>query len=137
MGNILNLKRQHVEIRELVNSINSLINRNNIENDAGEIAKNINILSGKVRIHLDSEDKFLYPDLLKEGNERVKNIAAAYTNEMGNIALVFNDYKNKFNTKTKILSDIDGFKKETYKVLKVLSNRLEKEDKELYPLISD
>ncbi|KYH28245.1 MULTISPECIES: hemerythrin domain-containing protein [Clostridium] len=135
MGNISNLKRQHIEIRELVNFISNLINKNNIENDASEIAKNINILSGKVKIHLDSEDKFLYPGLLKEGNEKIKNIASTYINEMGNIALVFNDYKNRFNTKTKILSDIDGFKKETYEVFKVLLNRLEKEDKELYPLI--
>ncbi|QGU95892.1 hemerythrin domain-containing protein [Clostridium bovifaecis] len=137
MGSVLNLKRQHIEIGELIESINKLIKQNNIENDANEIAKNINILSGKVKIHLDSEDKFLYPDLLREGNDKIKSISKSYVNEMGNIAAVFMDYKNRFNTKSKILGNTDGFKKETCNVLKVLTNRLQKEDRELYPLISE
>ncbi len=53
--------------------------------------------------------------------------------EMGNIHQEFNNYKNKVNTKTKILSDVDGFLKESKEIIKLLENRISKEDMYLYP----
>ena len=36
-------------------------------------------------------------------------MANSYINEMGNIASVFTDYKNQFNTKNKINEKLDTF----------------------------
>lgn len=137
MANVINLKRQHTEITELVRAIKELINKNNIENEANEIAKNINILSGKLKIHLNSEDRFLYPELLNNKNDKLKSMARGYIKDMADISSVFMKYKDKFNTKSKIIVDIDKFKKESEQIIKVLSNRINKEDRELYPLISE
>lgn len=137
MANIINLKRQHVEIAQLIGVIKGSINKNSIENNADKIAININVLAGKVRIHLDSEDKFLYPELLNSHNEKLKVTAKTYIDTMGDIAPVFMDYKSRFNTKSKILANIGAFKNETNNVLGILLNRLNREDVELYPLISE
>ncbi len=135
MMNINNLVRQHEAIRENVKTIEILINKNNIENDSFEISKNINLLIGVLKVHLQSEDNFLYPQLLKDDDDNLKDMAKHYINEMGNISTEFEKYRAQFNTKTKINDNIENFKNHTAEIIKVLKNRLDKEDKYLYPLI--
>ena len=62
-------------------------------------------------------------------------MATEYSDEMGNIHSVFTEYKNKFNTRNKILSNKEEFIKESKRVLALLVNRIEKEDLKLYPEI--
>lgn len=135
MMNINNLVRQHEAIRENVKTIESLINKNSIENDSFEISKNINLLIGVLKVHLRSEDNFLYPELLNGDDDKLKDMAKHYIDEMGNINAELEKYKAEFNTKTKINNNIESFKNHTAEIIKVLKNRLDKEDKHLYPLI--
>lgn len=135
MADINNLERQHESIREYVNQILVYIKNNQVENDAHEIAKLINTLSGRLKIHLQAEDQHLYPKLKQSDNREIKQTTERYIKEMGNISQVFEDYKNKYNTKSKIYDDINTFKVETSQVFKVLANRLDQEDNYLYPLI--
>ncbi len=134
MANINNLTRQHIEILEKIYNIKELINKD-LEVECSEIAKNINLLSGKLRIHLESEDKFLYPNLLKNENEKIKNIAKCYIDEMGDILSIFNNYKNQFNTRSKIINNKDRFIIDTKEVFDKIEKRMESEDRELYKLL--
>jgi len=97
------------------------------------LVREINVLAGKLNVQMNSEDKFLYPALIESNDTQLKQIAKKYSDEMGNIHVGFNCYKNKFNTKTKILSDIGGFLKETKEIIKLLEERISKEDMYLYP----
>lgn len=137
MADISNLTRQHQSIRGYVEQITELINKNNIEEDANEIAKGINTLAGRLKIHLQSEDEHLYPKLLTSENKEIKRIAETYIKDMGNINTVFEKYKNQFNTKSKICFDIECFKQESKVVFSVLKKRLDQEDNNLYPLIQN
>lgn len=134
MANINNLTRQHIEILKMIYDIKELINKD-LEVECSEIAKNINLLSGKLRIHLESEDKFLYPNLLKNENEKIKNIAKCYIDEMGDILSIFNNYKNQFNTRSKIINNKDKFIINTKEVFDKIEKRMESEDRELYKLL--
>ncbi|GAA0123545.1 MAG: hemerythrin domain-containing protein [Clostridium argentinense] len=136
MANINNLTRQHIEILEMIYNIRELMNKD-LEEESSEIAKNINLLSGKLKIHLESEDKFLYPNLLKNENEKIKNIAKCYIDEMGDIFNIFNNYKNQFNTRSKIINNKDNFVINTKEVFDKIEKRMKKEDKELYTLLQD
>jgi hypothetical protein len=60
MNNLGILKRQHGEIYELIKNINTLISTN-LESNINNIAFQINTLSGKLKMHLMSEDKFPVP----------------------------------------------------------------------------
>lgn len=131
--NIDNLERQHLEINSLFSKINKNLNSNNITNDIDSLVWDINTLAGKLNIHMKTEDKFLYPELINGDNENLKKIAIEYSQEMGNIHKVFEEFKNNFNTKNKILNDIDKFLIESNKVLKLLKSRIDKEDRSLYP----
>lgn len=136
MANIDNLKRQHNEITQLINDIGRLIEKSSY-NNASEIAININALSGKLKMHLGSEDKFLYPELLKSESTEIKRVAGEYIKEMGSISEVFMDFKDRFNTRTKIMGNPEVFKQEFQNILKLLGNRMQKEDRYLYPLLSE
>jgi len=135
MANINNLERQHTEIKELFSKIKQEVISNDIIVNLDILVKNINTLSGKLNIHMSSEDKFLYPALIESKDQQLKQIAKQYSEEMSNIHVVFNNYKNKFNTKSKILRDVEGFLKESTDIIKLLENRISKEDMHLYPKI--
>ena len=126
---------QHQTIRGEINIINNLINKGNIVEDAMEIALHINLLAGKLNIHLSLEDKYLYPDLQKRNEEKLKEIADGYKREMSGLFDAFNEYKIKFNTKTKIIEQKELFIAHTKRIVNQIIRRMEKEEKELYTQI--
>lgn len=129
------LERQHSEIEEVVVKIKQIIDNNSIDEDAAEIAKQISMLTGKLRVHLRTEDDSMYPYLLETGDEKVKALVKEYADEMGHISDEFMAYKDKFNTKTKIINDTQEFLTQTKEVFKVLEARMIKEDRYLYKYI--
>lgn len=129
------LQRQHNEIEEIVIDIKQTIANNNVDEDAAHMAKQISMLTGKLRIHLATEDKHMYPYLLETGDARVKALAKDYADEMGHISQAFMVYKDKFNTKTKIINSPQDFVRETKEIFKVLQERMAKEDTQLYKYI--
>jgi len=133
MININNLERQHIEIRESVSKIKQVVNSNDIKGALDILVREINTLAGKLNIHMNSEDKFLYPTLIESNDNQLKQIAKQYSEEMGSIHAGFNNYKNKFNTKSKIINDVDGFLRESKGIIKLLEERVTKEDMHLYP----
>jgi len=60
-----------------------------------------------------------------------------YQNEMEGLFDVFTDYKERYNTKTKILNNVDEFIKESNHVLSVLIKRIDKENNQLYPMFKE
>jgi hypothetical protein len=134
--NIDNLMREQKGIFEEINYINESINNKKFESNLLDITTHINKLAGKLKIHLSSEDKFLYPNLLNGDDNKLKNLANSYINEMGGISDTFTNYKNKFNTKSKIISEgNEVFTSETKKILVAIEKRISKEESELYKLI--
>ncbi|NFG63416.1 MULTISPECIES: hemerythrin domain-containing protein [unclassified Clostridium] len=128
-----NFKRQHIEICDIIKKIEEIIIKDDISDYFDELASNINKLSGKLQIHLNTEDKFLYPNLLKDDN--VKHIAQKYVDEMGGILIQFISYKDKFNTKIKLKENKNHIVSETNSILLKITRRMNKEENELYKLI--
>lgn len=131
MANLDNYFRQHKEISELINTIKTMAIKDLIANSK-EIATTLNNLSGKLKVHLSMEDRYLYPNL-KAKNE-AKNIAEKFENEMGNLAKEFLNYKEKYNTYIKITESPINFKNETTKIMKALEDRMSREEKDLYTM---
>jgi len=135
MINIDNFMRQHKEIIEELDCIDKILNKQDYQNYLGDFVSHINSLAGKLKIHLSTEDQFLYPNLINGNDIEMKNMANSYIDEMGNIANAFTDYKNKFNTKSKIEGKLDIFMGGTKYILSEIRKRILKEENELYILI--
>lgn len=135
--NIDNLKRQHKELRLSIDNILNFISQDNIVEYASNIAKEINKLAGKLKMHLISEDDFLYPNLLNSSNIDLRELAEEYINQMKGIDEKFWGYKDAYNTKAKIIADERAFAEDTKKIFNLLGSRLDKEDNELYPKLQE
>lgn len=127
------LIRQHEEIYEVISDLKRNMDAaDDLEARAFEIAQKISLLAGKLKIHLVTEDQYMYPYILEKGSQELKALAQGYMEEMGTISGEFTEYKNRFNTKSKIISNLNEFKVETFKIIKVLEGRMGKEDSNLY-----
>jgi len=130
------LKRQHNDILSVINEIKGIIRAGNLEETAANIANLISVLAGKLKVHLSAEDEFMYPSLLNSKNSEISSTAKKFTDEMGSISKELLEYKERYNTKSKILLNKYGFLNETENIISMLENRIAKENEVLYPLIA-
>lgn len=137
MINLAQLERQHMSIKEEILSINSLTEKSDYENYLMEITLHINKLAGLLKIHLLSEDDFMYPALKTSTDSQIRDLAVSYSEEMGDLVTEFTTYKNRFNTKNKVLTDVKEFLPVTKLIISKIKTRVEKEDNNLYQLIAE
>lgn len=135
MNNLNMLKRQHREVLTIISNIETLIMNDNLAVYAKDISYNLNILAGKLKMHLISEDKFLYPQLMNSNKEDVWNIAHAFNYEMGSVSESFASFVQRYNVPDKILNNKEGFIAESKIIFDMIKNRIDKEDNKLYPLL--
>lgn len=83
--------------------------------------------------HLNCEDWALYPRLQASGVPELARMANEFVEQMGHIADDFEAYDRKW-TARRVAADWPAFCRETEAILAVFSTRLEREDRELYPL---
>lgn len=123
---------QHERIREELSILKTLCRKPDLEQTAAEMALHISSLAGKLKIHLSSEDQYLYPSFLHSSDSKLVTMANEYQKEMGNLLAVFTEFKEKYNTKFKILSEKESFYGEADKIIRSIEMRMQKEEKGLY-----
>lgn len=132
--NIDGLKRQHQEIGQLINEIESSLNQDVVAK-AFDISLKIASLAGKLSIHLKSEDDYLYPTLMTAADEGLRNTAKRFDQEMGHISQAFSDYKTKYMSASRIKQETGHFLADTRAIISSLRHRIHNEDKSLYSLL--
>jgi len=134
VSNLVLLKKQHIEIFDLLATTDTLIAKS-VDDNIKDIANNINSLSGKLKMHLMSEDEFLYPTLMQSSNKVVRDTAWAFNEEMGGLAATMNAFVQNFNTPQKILQDGNSFRIESRKIFRAVRDRINREDAGLFTLM--
>lgn len=130
-----NLRRQHDELVSIVTSIsNHISTESSVTEKAGEIRQLLSKLAGKLKMHLAMEDKILYPKILNNGDDAGKKTAKNFLNEMGQIGDVFKTYIDTYSTEKEIKHNPNDFINNTVELFKSLADRIEKENKILYPI---
>lgn len=132
---VTNLKRQHREVIDLIDYVLNNVKNNTVDKNLDQVVKSINIISGKLKVHLLNEDKHLYPYLLNSSDAALNMFGKKYFEEMKEVSKGYEDYKCKYNTSSKIKQNIEEFKEDTKRIFGALSNRVEREERELYPLL--
>ncbi len=135
MGNLDMLKKQHEEVLALIKTIRGMV-AEHPEEKSKEIAFHINALSGKLKMHLMSEDQFLYPSLMQSRSQAIRNTAQTFNREMGNLAQLFHSFAQQYNTPSKIIQNKHQFIAESQKIFRLIEERTKNEDTKLYPLIT-
>lgn len=132
---VTNLKRQHREVMDLADYILDNVKNNTVDKNIDQIVISINTISGKLNIHLLNEDKHLYPYLLGSSDAELNMFGNKYYEEMKEVSKDYDEYKSKYNTLSKIKQNIGKFKEDTNRIFEALSNRIEREERELYVLL--
>ena len=131
MGFTDKFRAQHEEILAVAREITQRLQQPGL--DAPLLRKLLSNLAGKVSFHLAMEDDALYPRLKGQQDSRANQMATKFMTEMGGLAAVFAAYNAKWQVSA-IKADPERFAEETRKVFGALAHRIQRENKELYPL---
>ena len=125
------LKDHHDSIGKLIASIDRMDTAEKVERGASDLSSAISRLAGLISVHLAAEDKFLYPNLSKSSNEKLREMSKTFEKEMGGLAKAFMAYKEDWMTPTKIKDNPAACLAATQATIGALKKRLAREDKEL------
>ncbi len=123
----------HKRIAAQIDTITRLAKNGITSDNDTDIAREISKLAGMVTIHLSSEDKFLYPEMLKSSNDDVRKLARDYQSEMNGLAGEFNIFRDKYNTRSGLAENKTNFAQEWTLIKEKLTKRVGREENELYP----
>lgn len=126
------MKDAHKNIYSLIADVRKMMN--NTEENSAQIAKEISRLSGSLKIHLGSEDRYLYSAMQKSSDLTLQKKAKEYQNEMGSLSQEFMTFKDNYNTQSKMQRNIKTAEKDISEMFKKIEARMHREDNELYPL---
>ncbi len=128
-------RSQHDELVAIVTSLTKNLTPEYVKANASPIKEALNILAGKVGIHLALEDQALYPRLLAHDNQTLRAQAQKFKDEMGGIRTTFDAYIKRWATSILIMNGADSFISDTNNLISVLGDRISRENDGLYTLI--
>ncbi|AKZ63404.1 hemerythrin [Herbaspirillum hiltneri N3] len=129
-------KHQHTVIFDNIRKLKEFSHLG-IAEHAADIAAQVIKMSSVIKLHLSIEDKFLYPALQEANNPRLATMGKQYQHEMTHIAEAYGEFARKWNDAGHVAADPDGFRNAANKVLKVLFDRMQREDRDFYPMIEN
>jgi len=135
VSRIDDLKKAHEELLAIAGEISALLYIDTVPEKSDEISRLLSALLGKLNFHLTMEDKHLYPEFFKHEDQKVRNTAQQFVDEMGGIATVLQEYRSKWSCGIVIKRDPEAFISETKGIFEALAKRIDREDNELYPMV--
>ncbi|WP_052452100.1 hemerythrin domain-containing protein [Noviherbaspirillum autotrophicum] len=125
-------RQQHNEILALATELQAMLNEGALAKDGLPARSCLAKLMGKLSLHLSSEDKVLYPELEAHKDANVAGVARRFSAEMKKTTAEISAYNSRWPTPTSIKTNPQSFVKETKEVIKVLADRIKRENQELY-----
>ena len=123
-------RTQHDEILQIAKEMTAQLKG---DADPAILRKLLSNLAGKLNFHLAMEDQALYPRLMERKDSDTQALARKFLEEMGGLGQVFGAYNDKWQVSA-IRNDPAGFNSETQAVFAALTQRIKRENTELYPL---
>lgn len=129
-------RKQHAEFIEMVRRIESMLEPQKLASAAAEVRGLLSTLMGKLSLHLAMEDNSLYPRMEKSNDASVREVAKKFINEMSGVKPALEDFGRKWS-ESAIRADAAAFCSETKRLFAILSDRIKRENAELYPLADE
>ena len=132
--NIDKFRHQHVTILDCIARLRQTVQAG-IAEHANDIARQIVAMSGVIKLHLAIEDSTLYPALAHSGDARLARMGSRYQHEMAGIVDDYLSFAHRWNLGTHVAAQPDRFRADANRVLRVLYERMRREDSEFYPAV--
>jgi Hemerythrin HHE cation binding domain len=126
---------QHDELFVIAKDIAGNLKADALRTDAKSVRLQLSKMAGVLGAHLSIEDRWLYPKLVTHADASVARLARQFQDEMSGLKEAFDAYMTRWETSQKIQANPEPFIKETLGLFEVLSQRMNRENSELYTLV--
>ena len=133
MSELSRLQQEHTKLAGLFRRLRNAIESADCPSQV-ELFELRRQLVSTLLAHLKLEDWALYPRLIQSDQKDFASTGQAFKDEMGGLAPAFLAYSEKWNANS-ISADWSSYCADTRAVLDALENRLEREDRDLFPLL--
>ena len=129
-------RQQHRDLLDLAGRLGEGADHASLATAAGlhEVQAALAEMSGKLTVHLQMEDRSLYPALLRSRDPELRARAARYQAEMGTLRATADAFFRHWLRPSAIQQAPDAFSAELRPFLHALAARIASEDAELFPL---
>ncbi|MDE1951141.1 MAG: hemerythrin domain-containing protein [Burkholderiales bacterium] len=125
-------RQQHNDLLKAAGDLQALLNAAELSKDGSKARTCLASLMGKLVLHLTSEDQVLYPELTASKDAAVAALARRFSTEMQSTTKAVVAYNEKWGTASAIKANAPAFIDETKNVLRILADRIKRENQELY-----
>lgn len=132
MIDIATIHRQHQEILALAQQILQIHTPEAITAQAFPLSLLLGQLSGKLTLHLQHEDAYVYPRLNAAPDRHIQEISQRFAREMGGLVREFTAFKSKYLAASAIKQDPVAFQREVKRILSAVQERIRREEQQLY-----
>lgn len=127
-------RQQHATIAELLRKLEQSLDVAKLQQSTMQVWHLLAELSGQIVVHLNGEDRWLYPELRGCGDPKAQAVATAFSEEMGHIAGAFRAYTERWLMPSAIAGEPQAFIEQTREIAQTLQQRMRREHVELYSL---
>lgn len=134
MNAINTLEAQHHALANMMLRLINLVQGFNGPDQAYPITVQLAKLAHLLRLHLATEDDWLYPAMIGSGEPIAVSLATTYRDEVGGVAEEVEAFIAQWNSSVVINVGAARFREELLILLHKIEDRIDREDAELYPL---
>lgn len=134
--NIDRFKKEHAMMLTAVTELRNLV-KSGIPDNTDAIAKAIVSISATIKLHLSTEDQYLYPRLAGSADPAVAKVGKKFQDEMNGIAAAYTEFAGKWIIASQVAANPEGFRADANDIFQALVQRIQRENKKLYPLAED
>jgi iron-sulfur cluster repair protein YtfE (RIC family) len=92
-------------------------------------------MSAIIKTHLSAEDQFLYPHIEHDGSSTLRQVSSKFQREMTDIVSEYEVFSRRWNIASKLVGNDAAFRCDANNVLRKVYERMQKENKDFYPLV--
>ena len=133
MQDLNRLREEHESLAIIVGRLSAMIAQDSPPPSRELYVLRMELTSALIH-HLRSEDWMLYPRLLVSCDRRLADIAREFSKEMGGLSKAFRDYVEQWGAYA-IKGGWKRYQRETAEILNSLTVRMDREERDLYPLL--
>ncbi len=137
MGSIDKLKQHHLDIEKIADDMYSHLDATALSKNANEVRALMTSLGGKLLVHFSGENSQVYAPLMASEDAETKATAERFHDGIDAVKAAVSAYTANWPTAASIEGKPAEFIAETKKVFTILTERMAKEDKELYSLLPE
>jgi iron-sulfur cluster repair protein YtfE (RIC family) len=134
MARTSNLRAQHDAVEVMIDQIFADIEHYRSDKDAFPLTLKLARLAGILRTHFALEEEILYPSMIESDHREAAVMARVFRTDHGNLAAQFERFVDRWSKSAAIGASLRQFEFEAGMLFATLRERIDRENRELYPL---